>query len=97
MLALYLLVGLGTGVGIVLLLYALALGIYHKHFHVRRSHEPIATMEKAWAEHDRLRAEGYHLQAEGYGVVMATAKALYGKDAIVDWAERTVKAREETP
>ena len=48
--------------------------------------KPLATMEQAWAEYDRLRAEGDQ-------VVILTAQALYGKDFFINWRERTAMKR----
>ena len=62
--------------------------------------KPLATMEEAWAEHERLWDESDRLWAEHERlwvvarlVVTRTAESLYGEDAVVDWAKRTVKAR----
>lgn len=68
--------------------------------------QPLATMEAAWARYDELNAEGDRLWDEGrrlsdegdrlwdegHLVVILTARALYGKDAVIDWVERTARA-----
>lgn len=66
--------------------------------------QTFPTMEEAWAESARLEAKGNrlwdeslrlwpeadHLWAEADQVVIATAEALFGKDAVIDWEKRTV-------